>query len=223
MKKFITKAEFANYLGVNKSQVSRAVTRGRITQTAKGMIDWKKAEVDWEAGRTDTLKGRNGRANNKVNLADLDDLQDVQDVEDICEDTDDSNANAVKMLDKKGTKAERLQAAILKEAEAKASLRQMQAEQRSGLLFERNDVISAFGAVLSSLKMSILAWPTKSEKNIIGLFQEWLKEQNIIVDASQFAPLETRIITLLSKESNTVLESVKRNDSEKTLQNITDK
>lgn len=49
-------AEFARYLGVNKSNVTRAVQAGRIQREADGSIDFDKAAAAWHAtggGRTD--------------------------------------------------------------------------------------------------------------------------------------------------------------------------
>lgn len=218
-RKFVTKAEFAAIMGVNKSQVTRAIATGRIKDTAKGMIHWESAKVDWENNRRDSLKGRGGIANNKADLDDLEDLKDVEDVPDITENDDEP----VKVPKGKMSKQDRLQAAVLKEAEAKASLREMQALQRAGELFARNDILSAFGAILGNLKSAILAWPVRLAKPILGLFQEWLREQGIDVDASKFLPLETKLITLITKETNGILESLKRNEKQDHLKAITDK
>lgn len=214
IQKYISKAEFARLIDVHPSQVTRALQRGRIHATRTGRIDWKQARIDWEAGRTDTLKGRGGRANNKPLLKGLPDVGDVPDVEDVDGDLDEDDIDKP-VTAPKVSRTDRLSVAVLKEAEAKAERQHMRAQKEAGQLFERQDIMASFGAILNALKSAVLSWPQRTAKSMIGLVQQWLKEEGIDIDPIKLAPLETRILNIAAKESNHVLKAIARNDKGK--------
>ena len=88
----------------------------------------------------------------------------------------------------------------------------MRAQKEAGQLFERQDIMASFGAILNGLKSAVLSWPQRTAKSMIGLVQQWLKEEGIDIDPIKLAPLETRILNIAAKESNHVLKAIARND-----------
>lgn len=215
-RRYITKAEFAALMGVNRSQVTRAVQSGRISETASGRIDWKQAREDWENNRSDHLAGT-GMANNRKkraagpplpgvpNVPRPDDLDDFGDMDDI-----DSDAPKTAEPEDIGKPPKRNTRAYeeYREKKAKADWAEMKVRKEKGELLERTDVLAVYGATLNGLKTGVLSLPQRTTMKIMGVVKEWMATQNIAVDANRLIFLEKSVQDAVAAESHFVLTDI---------------
>lgn len=216
-KKYITKTEFAALMGVNKSQVSRAVAKGRINETPSGRIDWKKAQEDWENNRSDNLSGT-GRANNvkprgkNLYMEGIPHIPPVKPMDDIGEMDDIAEGEELKDVDpddigkppKRGTRAWE----DYREKKAKAEWAEMRVRKQKGELLERNDVIAVYGATLNGLKTGVLSLPQRTTMKIMGNIKEWLATNGVQIDANKFVFLEKQVEQTVIGEAHFVLTDI---------------
>jgi len=216
-KKYITKTEFAALMGVNKSQVSRAVAKGRINVTPSGRIDWKKAKDDWEDNRSDNLSGT-GRANNakpkgrNLSMDGIPKIPPVKPMDDIGEMDDIEEGEELKNVDpedigkppKRGTRAWE----DYREKKAKAEWAEMRVRKQKGELLERNDVIAVYGATLNGLKTGVLSLPQRTTMKIMGNIKEWLALNGVQIDANKFVFLEKQVEQTVIGEAHYVLTDI---------------
>lgn len=216
-KKYITQTEFATLMGVNKSQVSRAVKNGRINVTPSGRIDWKQAKEAWEDNRTDNLSGT-GRANNakpkgkNLYMEGLPKIPPVKPMEDMGEMDDLSDGEEAKPVDpddigkppKRGTRAWE----DYREKKAKAEWAEMRVRKQKGELLERNDVIAVYGATLNGLKTGVLSLPQRTTMKIMGNLKEWLALNGVQIDANKFIFLEKQVEQTVTGEAHFVLTDI---------------
>lgn len=216
-KKYITKTEFAALMGVNKSQVSRAVAKGRINVTPSGRIDWKKAKDDWEDNRSDNLSGT-GRANNakpkgrNLSMDGIPKIPPVKPMDDIGEMDDIAEGEELKNVDpedigkppKRGTRAWE----DYREKKAKAEWAEMRVRKQKGELLERNDVIAVYGATLNGLKTGVLSLPQRTTMKIMGNIKEWLALNGVQIDANKFVFLEKQVEQTVIGEAHYVLTDI---------------
>ena len=216
-KRYITQTEFATLIGVNKSQVSRAVKNGRINVTPSGRIDWKQAKEAWEDNRTDNLSGT-GRANNakpkgkNLYMEGLPKIPPVKPMEDMGEMDDLSDGEEAKPVDpddigkppKRGTRAWE----DYREKKAKAEWAEMRVRKQKGELLERNDVIAVYGATLNGLKTGVLSLPQRTTMKIMGNLKEWLAVNGVQVDANKFVFLEKQVEQTVTGEAHFVLTDI---------------
>ena len=215
-RRYITKAEFAALMGVNRSQVTRAVKSGRINETKSGKIDWKQASDDWENNRSDHLAGT-GRANNRKkrapgpplpgvpNVPRPDDLDDFGDMDDI-----DSDAPKTAEPEDIGKPPKRNTRAYeeYREKKAKAEWAEMKVRKEKGELLERTDVLAVYGATLNGIKTGVLSLPQRTTMKIMGVVKEWMATQNIAVDANRLIFLEKSVQDAVAAESHFVLTDI---------------
>ena len=216
-KRYITQTEFATLMGVNKSQVSRAVKNGRINVTPSGRIDWKQAKEAWEDNRTDNLSGT-GRANNakpkgkNLYMDGIPKIPVVKPMEDMGEMDDLSDGEEAKPVDpddigkppKRGTRAWE----DYREKKAKAEWAEMRVRKQKGELLERNDVIAVYGATLNGLKTGVLSLPQRTTMKIMGNLKEWLAVNGVQVDANKFVFLEKQVEQTVTGEAHFVLTDI---------------
>jgi hypothetical protein len=215
-RRYITKIEFASYMGVNRSQVTRAVKSGRIRETKSGKIDWKQASEDWENNRSDHLSGT-GRANNRKkrtpgpplpgvpNVPRPDDIDDFGDMDDI-------DADAPKTADpddigkppKRNTRAYE----EYREKKAKAEWAEMKVRKEKGELLERTDVLAVYGATLNGLKTGVMSLPQRTTMKVMGVVKEWMATHGIAVDANKLIFLEKSVQDAITGEAHFVLTDI---------------
>lgn len=215
-RRYITKSEFAAYMGVNRSQVTRAVKSGRIKETKSGKIDWKQAREDWENNRTDNLSG-SGRANNRKRygppieavpsvprIQKIDDVDNMDDMENDPNAPTTSNPEDIGKPPKKNTRAY----AEYRERLAKAEWAEIKVRKEKGELLERNDVIAVYGATLNGLKTGILSLPQRTTMKLMGSIKEWLAINGVHVDVNKFVFLEKQIEQMVTGECHFVLTDI---------------
>lgn len=216
-RRYITKAEFAALMGVNRSQVTRAVQSGRISETASGRIDWKQAREDWENNRSDNLSGT-GRANNakpkgkNLYMEGIPHIPPVKPMDEMGEMDDISEGEEQKPVDpddigkppKRGTRAWE----DYREKRAKAEWAEMRVRKQKGELLERNDVIAVYGATLNGLKTGVLSLPQRTTMKIMGNIKEWLATNGVQIDANKFVFLEKQVEQTVIGEAHFVLTDI---------------
>ncbi|NCB01601.1 MAG: hypothetical protein EOM67_05475 [Spirochaetia bacterium] len=211
-KKYISKVELAEYLGVNRSQVTRAVKSGRIRETASGRIDWRQAAEDWEGNRSDSLSGT-GRANNKKTnsmesvpqVPNTGRVDDMEIMEELDEDSTIINDEEVGKPPKRNTRAYE----DYLEKKAKREWAEIKVRKEKGELLERSDVIAVYGATLNGLKTGILSLPQRLTMLNMGVFRKWLASHGVTIDANKFVFLEKEIEQSITSESHFVLNDIK--------------
>jgi hypothetical protein len=217
-RRYITKAEFAALMGVNRSQVTRAVKSGRINETKSGKIDWKQASEDWENNRSDHLAGT-GRANNAKPkgknlymeglptippIKTMEDMGDMEDIDDDHEKTAPVDPDDIGKPPKRNTRAWE----DYRERKAKADWAEMRVRKEKGELLERTDVLAVYGATLNGLKTGVLSLPQRTTMKIMGIVKEWMATQNIAVDANRLIFLEKSVQDAVAAESHFVLTDI---------------
>lgn len=217
-KRYITKTEFATFMGVNKSQVTKAVQSGRINETPSGRIDWKRAQEDWENNRSDNLSGT-GRANNSKpkrkslymegipsipSIKTMGDMGDMEDIDDDHEKTAPVDPEDIGKPPKRNTRAYE----DYREKKAKAEWAEMRVRKQKGELLERNDVIAVYGATLNGLKTGILSLPQRTTMKIMGNLKEWLATNGVHIDANKFVFLEKQVEQTVIGEAHFVLTDI---------------
>lgn len=216
-KKYISKAEFAAYLGVNRSQVTKAVQSGRIRETPSGRIDWRVAQEDWEDNRSDSLSG-SGRANNAKprgvkglqmeGVPAIPKIKGMEQMEEI--DDDDGPPPEVISPDDIGKPPKRNTRAYeeYREKKAKAEWAEIRVRKQKGELLERSDVIAVYGATLNGLKTGILSLPQRTTMKLMGNIKEWLASNGLQVDVNKFVFLEKTVEQTVTSESHFVLTDI---------------
>lgn len=215
-RRYITKTEFATFMGVNKSQVTRAVKSGRISETPSGRIDWKKAKDDWENNRSDTLSGT-GRANNSKgkplftesipsipSIKTMGDMGNMEDIDDDHEKTAPVDPEDIGKPPKRNTRAYE----DYREKKAKAEWAEMRVRKEKGELLERTDVLSVYGATLNGLKTGVMSLPQRTTMKVMGVIKEWMATQNIAVDANKTIFLEKSVQDAITGEAHFVLTDI---------------
>lgn len=215
-KRYITKTEFATFMGVNKSQVTRAVKSGRISETPSGRIDWKKAREDWEDNRSDNLSGT-GRANNSKGkslhmdgipsippIQVMDDMGKMDELDDEREASSPTDPEDIGKPPKRNTRAYE----DYREKKAKAEWAEMRVRKQKGELLERNDVIAVYGATLNGIKTGILSLPQRTTMKIMGSIKEWLSINGVQIDANKFVFLEKQVEQTVIGEAHFVLTDI---------------
>ena len=215
-RRYITKTEFATLMGVNKSQVTKAVQSGRISETASGRIDWKKAKDDWEDNRSDSLSGT-GRANNSKgkplfmesipsipSIKTMGNMGDMEDIDDEYEKTAPVDPEDIGKPPKRNTRAYE----DYREKKAKAEWAEMRVRKQKGELLERNDVIAVYGATLNGLKTGVLSLPQRTTMKIMGNIKEWLALNGVQIDANKFVFLEKQVEQTVIGEAHFVLTDI---------------
>lgn len=217
-KRYITKAEFAAFMGVNKSQVTRAVKSGRVSETPSGRIDWKRAREDWENNRSDNLSGT-GRANNAKPkgknlymeglptippIKTMEDMGDMEELDDASPAAKPADPDEIGKPPKRNTRAWE----DYRERKAKADWAEMRVRKQKGELLERNDVIAVYGATLNGIKTGILSLPQRTTMKIMGSLKEWLSINGVQVDSSKFVFLEKQVEQLVTAESHYILTDI---------------
>lgn len=215
-RRYITKTEFATLMGVNKSQVTRAVKSGRVNETPSGRIDWKKAQEDWEGNRSDNLSGT-GRANNSKGeplrmdgippispIKGMGDMGEMEEIDESYEAPVPTDPEDIGKPPKRNTRAYE----DYREKKAKAEWAEMRVRKQKGDLLERNDVIAVYGATLNGIKTGILSLPQRTTMKIMGSLKEWLAINGVQVDGNKFIFLEKQVEQLVTGEAHYVLTDI---------------
>lgn len=216
--RFITKAEFARYMGVHRSQVSRAVKSGRIRETSSGTIEWRKAEKEWELNRSDSL-AHTGTANNTkpkkeptpstkgMGTASLPSIDSM----DSMDSPDDLDTAEIGKPPARNTRAYE----DYREKKAKADWAELRVQEKRGELLDRNDVIAVYGAVLGGIKTGVLSMPQRIGLTATSTIHKWLKDHRLDVNEGALTILEKMLQEIVASEAHYVLE-----DLAKRIQNI---
>jgi len=212
-RELVSQAEFARRVGVDRSQVSRAIKRGRI-EYARGtkLIDYKKAKSLWEENRTDNLAGT-GRANNTVKHRPLPPVRDVPDVEDVeniddIDDEDDRNAQTSNDEIGKPPKRNTIAYQNYREKKAKADRQEMKAEIERGNLLPKPDIIGFMSSVLGGLKSGIVSLPNRTALDVWGIVKGFLIERGLEIEEGDAAELQSRIQNKMVEESHAILTDI---------------
>lgn len=198
--RFISKAEFARYLGVNRSQVTRAVQSGRIRETRSGTIEWRKAEKDWEDNRSDSLAGT-GEANNKPRTPLPSSNMPRLPTYDSIDSFDDLDTEEIGKPPARNTRAYE----DYREKKAKADWAELRVQEKQGELLNRNDVIAVYGAVLGGIKTGVLSMPQRISLNATATMREWLKNHRLQVEEGALVILEKMVQEIVANETHYVL------------------
>lgn len=208
-RELISQAEFARRVEVNRSQVSRAIKRGRI-EYARGtkLIDYEKAKSLWEENRTDNLAGT-GRANNQSPhrpLPPVREIPEVEEVDDVDDDTsqDTSNEGEIGKPPKRNTIAYQ----DYREKKAKADRQEMKAEIERGNLLPKPDIIGFMAAVLGGLKSGIVSLPNRTALDVWGIVKGFLVERGLDIEEGDAAELQSRIQNKMVEESHAILTDI---------------
>lgn len=212
--KYISKAEFAKLIGVNRSQVTRACQSGRIKESKAGKIDWKQATIDWESSRSDSLAGT-GRANNKARSRKVKtglpeptvkDIPDYSDVDEMPEEDDyytpkdggtDDDITLVKAkIDKEVVTTDR---------------QRLRLNYEKGVSLDRDDALLVYIAILNGIKTGVLSLPARYAQGTMRIIDKHLANAGVKITSAQRAKMLGEITTMASKEANYVLTQVRAN------------
>nr|WP_319775968.1 hypothetical protein [uncultured Sphaerochaeta sp.] len=214
--KYISKAEFAKLIGVNRSQVTRACQSGRIKESKEGKIDWKQATIDWESSRSDSLAGT-GRANNKAKARSrkvktglpeptVKDIPDYSDVDNMPEEDDyyapknsesDDDITLVKAkIDKEVVTTDR---------------QRIRLNYEKGVSIDRDDALLVYIAILNGVKTGVLSLPARYAQGTMRIIDKHLSNAGVKITSAQRAKMLGEITTMAAKEANYVLTQVRAN------------
>ena len=204
--RFITKAEYARHRGVNKSQVTRAVKAGRITETRNGTIEWRKADLTWEDYRMDSLAftgtANNTKAKPAVRATGMGSAAlPGMDRPEAIDGPDDLDTEEIGKPPAKNTRAFE----DYREKKAKADWAELRVREKRGQLLDRNDVIAVYGAVLGGIKTGVLAMPQRISLTATSTIHKWLKDHGLEVSEGALTILEKALQEIVASEAHYVL------------------
>jgi len=221
-KELITQAEFARRMGINRSQVTRGVQRGRIELDKKtGMINFLTEKERWEENRSDSLSG-NGTANNKKTslekgLPPVPEIPPVDEVENLdVEEELSKKIDAQKPEDDEGKipKKNTIAYQDWRERKAKADRLEAKLKVELGLLIPKNEVIAVILATLGGLKNGVKALPNRTALDIWGIVKAWCINNGITINDDASADLQTEIKNTIEKETNSILTDIQAHKEE---------
>ncbi|MFA6845181.1 MAG: hypothetical protein WCR02_05600 [Sphaerochaetaceae bacterium] len=221
-KELITQAEFARRMGINRSQVTRGVQRGRIELDKKtGMINFLTEKERWEENRSDSLSG-SGTANNKKTslekgLPPVPEIPPVDEVENLdVEEELSKKIDAQKPEDDEGKipKKNTIAYQDWRERKAKADRLEAKLKVELGLLIPKNEVIAVILATLGGLKNGVKALPNRTALDIWGIVKAWCINNGITINDDASADLQTEIKNTIEKETNSILTDIQAHKEE---------
>jgi len=220
-KELITQAEFARRMGINRSQVTRGVQRGRIELDKKtGMINFLTEKERWEENRSDSLSG-SGTANNKKTslekglppvpeIPPVDEVENLDVEEELSKKIDAQKPDDEGKIPKKNTIAYQ----DWRERKAKADRLEAKLKVELGLLIPKNEVIAVILATLGGLKNGVKALPNRTALDIWGIVKAWCINNGITINDDASADLQTEIKNTIEKETNSILTDIQAHKEE---------
>ena len=136
----VTKAEFAELMGVNRSAVTRWVKNGRIEQTERGRIDVEAAKMALQSSESQEPHIQARLAQIGLEKADKPASEATHDTSKQAEAKGRRQAMGGRENESKEDVAMRYKIAMTKEREAKAELAAIELDREAGLLVERAEV-----------------------------------------------------------------------------------
>jgi hypothetical protein len=221
---FVSQAEFARRMGIHRSQVTRAIQRGRISLDKKtNKINYLKSKEEWGSNRVDSLASQ-GIANNtrvrlpiKPNISDIakppqfpKDINFNDLVNNDVEDDDTVPTSELGKPPKKNTIA--WQDYRIKKA--KASQEESKEKIYSGELIPKKDMIGVITATLTGIKMGVLALPSRTVLDILGIVKGVVINKGIELNEGEWAEFQTEIKNIMETETHTILTDIKNKNAE---------
>jgi|GEM_PF-2510396 hypothetical protein len=223
----ISQAEFARRMGVNKSQVTRGLQRGRINLDKKtGKIDWLKAKESWGDNRVDSLASQ-GIANNSKqrkrktpSIPDISDIAKIPDIpvtpdfDDINNDSSDSEKPESSDDIGKPPKRDTVAWQDYRIKKAKASQEESKEKIYRGELIPKADMVGVITTTLSAIKAGILALPSRTSLDILGIIKGAMIAKGMEFNEGDWAMFQTDIKNIMEKETHTILTDIQTKHDE---------
>ena len=214
---YVTQTEFARRVGVNISQVNRAVKSGRIAlsevKNSQGyfLIDWEENKNRWEANRTDHLAGTGRAANKKPRKPDPQAVRDsFGDIPDVPDDVDGFTPENVKSF----APDERIKAEpytyqwyATKKVKIDAERNQLKYIQEVQELIPFEGAVALFYNLLVSLRDGVMAIPSRNTGVLVARIKTLVKEWNEDSEDT----IDTVVSKCLLDASKSVLSEIQTN------------
>ena len=219
---FISQIEFARRMGVDKSQVTRAIQRGRINLDKKRKkINYLVAKDSWNENRVDSLAGKNRANNSKIHLPSKPNVSAIIETTDIPAIPDFENINnepeeEIEPEEDIGKPPKRNTIAWqdYRIKKAKASQEESKEKIYRGELIPKKDMIGVITTTLTGIKMGVLALPSRTSLDILSIVKGLVISKGLNFNEGEWAELQTEINNIMETETHTILTDIKNKNKE---------